>query len=419
MTAMADVPAPIKKTYPEIFKPVMVSRSFRFLWIGNSLSTFGTAITNVILPLLVYELSHSPMSMSLIMAAYMIPEVLILPFSGILVDRLNRANVMRTADIIRFVLTTGVMILGLYGVLSIPLLVVMMGFMGLMNGLFQPAYSALRATVFVPDIRNSANALSQFSEQLLRLLGPSVGGLIISFTTASLGFGIDGLTYLISFICLMFLTQEGMVSKRSPRTASFFSECFEGVRVIRQRTWLWVTILFFSLVNIFISGVATVLIPWLIKVHDQLPDFVYGFVMSGAALGSITVAFVFGMRKKWRYRGILAYSGGATASLALLVMPFAQHAVLLTILMALTGGGLMLFSLIWQTSLQELVPPEAFGRVASIDMVGSFALLPVGFLLTGWLSEAIGGVESLLLMSGIAALSNILILLVPAIRKFD
>ncbi|WP_353947980.1 MFS transporter [Sporolactobacillus sp. Y61] len=416
---MADVPAPIKKTYPEIFKPVMVSRSFRFLWIGNSLSTFGTAITNVILPLLVYELSHSPMSMSLIMAAYMIPEVLILPFSGILVDRLNRANVMRIADIIRFVLTTGVMILGLYGVLSIPLLVVMMGFMGLMNGLFQPAYSALRATVFVPDIRNSANALSQFSEQLLRLLGPSVGGLIISFTTASLGFGIDGLTYLISFICLMFLTQEGMVSKRSPRTASFFSECFEGVRVIRQRTWLWVTILFFSLVNIFISGVATVLIPWLIKVHDQLPDFVYGFVMSGAALGSITVAFVFGMRKKWRYRGILAYSGGATASLALLVMPFAQHAVLLTILMALTGGGLMLFSLIWQTSLQELVPPEAFGRVASIDMVGSFALLPVGFLLTGWLSEAIGGVESLLLMSGIAALSNILILLVPAIRKFD
>ncbi|RYL86844.1 MFS transporter [Sporolactobacillus sp. THM19-2] len=416
---MADVPAPIKKTYPEIFKPVMVSRSFRFLWIGNSLSTFGTAITNVILPLLVYELSHSPMSMSLIMAAYMIPEVLILPFSGILVDRLNRANVMRTADIIRFVLTTGVMILGLYGALSIPLLVVMMGFMGLMNGLFQPAYSALRATVFVPDIRNSANALSQFSEQLLRLLGPSVGGLIISFTTASLGFGIDGLTYLISFICLMFLTQEGMVSKRSRRTTSFFSECFEGVRVIRQRTWLWVTILFFSLVNIFISGVATVLIPWLIKVHDQLPDFVYGFVMSGAALGSITVAFVFGMRKKWRYRGILAYSGGATASLALLVMPFAQHAVLLTILMALTGGGLMLFSLIWQTSLQELVPPEAFGRVASIDMVGSFALLPVGFLLTGWLSEAIGGVESLLLMSGIAALSNILILLVPAIRKFD
>lgn len=408
-----------KKRYPELFRPVIVSKAFRYLWIGNSLSTFGSSITNVILPLLVYELTSSPMAMSMIMTAYMIPEVLILPISGVIVDRLNRAKIMRAADLIRFILTIAIMLLGLTGHLSIAALVVMMAVMGLMSGLFQPAFSAMRATVFLPDIRNSANALSQFTEQLLRLLGPSVGGMIISLTTASLGFGIDGLTYLISFICLMFLTHTGGVNRKPRQTQSFIHECFEGIRVIKKSTWLWVTILFFSFINICSTGVVVVLIPWLIKVHDQLPAYIYGIAMSGSAFGSIMTAFVFGMRKKWRFRGLLAYGGIALSGLALFVMPFVHQTVFLTLLMALEGAGTMLFGLIWETSLQELVAPEAFGRVASLDMVGSFALLPVGYLLTGWISGVIGGVGTIILLSGIVIFSNALILLVPGIRKFD
>lgn len=416
---MTQVRSISRKKYLELLRPVMLSKAFRCLWIGNSLSTFGTAVTNVILPLLIYELTSSPMAMSLIMAAYMIPELLILPVSGVIVDRLNRAKIMRMADLIRFLLTVSVMVLGMSGKLSIPALMVMMAAMGLMSGLFQPAFSAMRAVVFVPDIRNAANALSQFSEQLLRLLGPSVGGLIITLTTASLGFGIDGLTYLISFICVLFLTTEGRVKRRPRQTESFFRECFAGIRIIRGNTWLWVTILFFSIINIFSTGIVAVLIPWLIKVHEQLPAYVYGMAMSGSALGAIVTAFIFGMRKRWRFRGLLAYGGIALSGVALLLMPLTQQTVFLVLLMAFEGAGAMLFGLIWETSLQELVAPEAFGRVASIDMVGSFALLPAGFLLTGWLSGVIGGIATIFLMSGSIILANLLILFVPGIRRFD
>jgi Bacterial protein of unknown function (DUF894). len=416
---VAEASSLSRKRTPELFRPVMISKAFRCLWIGNSLSTFGTAITNVILPLLVYELTSSPMAMSLIMAAYMIPEVMILPVSGVIVDRLNRAKIMRMADMVRFLLTLSVMILGLTGHLSIPALVAMMAVMGFMSGIFQPAFSAMRATVFVPDIRNAANALSQFTEQLLRLLGPSVGGLIITLTTASLGFGIDGLTYLISFICLLFLTQEGTVNRRPQQSESFFKECFAGIRIIRTKTWLWVTILFFSVINIFSTGIVAVLIPWLIKVHEHLPAYIYGMAMSGSALGSIVTAFIFGMRKKWHFRGILAYGGIALSGVALFLMPYVHVSAFFVLLMALEGAGTMLFGLIWETSLQELVAPEAFGRVASIDMMGSFALLPLGFLFTGWLSGVIGGFGTILLMSSSIFIACLLILFVPGIRKFD
>ncbi|WP_444965496.1 hypothetical protein [Sporolactobacillus shoreicorticis] len=56
----------------------------------------------------------------------------------------------------------------------------------------------------------------------------------------------------------------------------------------------------------------------------------------------------------------------------------------------------MAFGLIWETNLQD---PEAFRRVASIGMLGSFALIPVGYMFTGWFANAIGGVSAMLTLS--------------------
>ncbi|MDF2565567.1 MAG: major Facilitator Superfamily protein [Massilibacillus sp.] len=88
-------------------------------------------------------------------------------------------------------------------------------------------------------------------------------------------------------------------------------------------------------------------------------------------------------------------------------------------LMLIEGAGIMVFGLIWEISLQELVENEAFGRVASLDMIGSFALMPVGYLLTGWLAQIIGGTVSMLILSGTLIFSTMAVLLIPQIRHFD
>ncbi|MFT8929879.1 MAG: MFS transporter [Sporolactobacillus sp.] len=404
---------------PELVKPLLISKPFRFLWFGNSLSTFGSSITNVILPIIVYNLTQSPMAMGIIMTAYLLPEVLILPVSGLIVDRFNRAKLMRVSDISCFFLLTAVMLLSLSGHLTLHWLVGIVALIGLMSGLFEPAFSALRATVFTPEIRNSANALSQFTIQLLRLVGPAAGGMIVTLATAAVGFGFDGVTYLISYFCLLFLTRQGVVHSQPEKQQSFFKECFAGVTVVRRKTWLWVTIVFFGFVNIGSSGTVAILVPWLIKVHQGMPAYVYGLVMSGSAIGSIATAFVYGMRKRWKHRGILGYCGISFGALAMVLMPFVHQITLLIVLMACEGAGSMLFGLIWETSLQELVAPEAFGRVASIDLFGSFALLPIGYLLTGWLASVIGGVAAMELLSGIVCLASLMILAAPGIRHFD
>lgn len=141
--------------------------------------------------------------------------------------------------------------------------------------------------------------------------------------------------------------------------------------------------------------------------------------MACSGAGAVVAALIFGGRQRWHKRGLLAYGGVLISGMSLLLMPFVSWAPGLIGLMALEGFGIMIFGLIWETSLQELVPEEAFGRVASLDMLGSFALLPLGYLVVGWLANIIGGTVTIIILAIAAIVVVAIALLVPSIRKFD
>lgn len=425
--------------------PFAQSGTFPFLWLGHLISYLGSSITMVILPVMVYSLTGSTTIMGLVMAAYMLPNVLMLPVSGHIVDRYDRVKIMMIADIARFMIMLATASLALLSVLNIPLLFVLVGFYGLCDGLFLPAYSAVRATVFTPDIRVAANSLTQMTTQAVRLIGPALGGLLITHWSAGIGFGIDSLTYLLSFICLIYLRKRFTDKLRSPSsssesipplngtpsplepgmplevvpTAHWKDDFKEGIAVLRSHPWLWITILAFSFINICFTGITSVLIPWLFKVHHGWDPYLYGLAVTFSGVGAIIGGLLFGMRSNWRHRGIMAYSGAFIAGLSLISLAFVPTATGAIALFALEGFGLMIFGLIWEISLQELVPQEAFGRVASLDMLGSFALLPIGFIAVGWLADHIGGIATIIICAGSGVATIAFVLSIPAIRKFQ
>ena len=401
--------------------PVTKSRQFTFLWIGQLLSVLGSSVTMVILPVVVYTLTGSTVVMGMTMAMYMLPNILVLPFSGLIVDRMNRVKLMLFTDIVRCIVMITLATLIFTDTLTINILYVLVAVYGLMEGLFQPAYAAVRARVFVPEIRNAANALTQMSNQGVRLIGPALGGLIVSVASAGIGFGLDALTYLLSFICLLFLKDvtAKKVQEQTNQKMNLKKDFTEGIVVLKSHPWLWITILAFSFINICYAGIIVVLIPWLFNIHHQFEPFVYGLGMACSGAGAIVAALIFGGRQRWHKRGLLAYGGVLISGMSLLLMPFVSWAPGLIGLMALEGFGIMIFGLIWETSLQELVPEEAFGRVASLDMLGSFALLPLGYLVVGWLANIIGGTVTIIILAIAAIVVVAIALLVPSIRKFD
>ncbi len=397
------------------------SKHFTALLFGQIFSLLGSSITNVILPIVVLQVSKSTAMMGTVMAIYMLPFVILLPFSGVLVDKMNKVKIMFVVDIVRFFLMMILAVFAFMDQLNMMYLFILMFIMGTMDSFFQPAYSAVRAKVFTKDIRNAANSMTQVSVQALRIFGPIIGGVIVTSFSAAWGFGIDALTYIIS---LFFLFSLRSLSFQKPseikgQKNSLKQDFFEGIVVLKQESWLWITILAFSLINIFSGGIIRILIPWLINIYYEYDPVVYGLVLSASGAGAIVCGLVFGLRKEWKKRGFLAYIGVAVSGLALLLMPFVSSVLLLMVCMFLEGAGIMLFGLIWETSLQELVPEEKFGRVASLDMLGSFSLLPVGYLVTGWLAEGIGEIFTLVSFSIVIVFISVLVMFNKGIRNFN
>ncbi|MGG3467084.1 MFS transporter [Neobacillus pocheonensis] len=405
-------------TYFQLFRK---SRHFTALLFGQIFSLLGSSITNVILPIVVLQESHSTAMMGTVMAVYMTPFVVLLPFSGVLVDKMNKVKIMFFVDIVRFMFMVILAVIAFIGQLNMTSLFIIMFGMGMMDSFFQPAYSAVRAKVFTEDIRNAANSLTQVSMQALRISGPIIGGLIVSSLSAGWGFGIDALTYIISLLFLFNLrTLPFQKTKEIPSEKNSIKQDFlEGIVVLKEQSWLWITILAFSLINIFSGGIMRVLIPWLVNIYYVFEPVVFGLVLSAGGAGAIVCGIIFGLKKEWKKRGLLAYGGVAVSGVALLIMPFISDVPILMLCMFIEGAGIMLFGLIWETSLQELVPEDKFGRVASLDMLGSFALLPVGYLITGWLAEGIGEITTFILFSCIIIFISVLVMLNKGIRGFD
>lgn len=124
------------KLLSQFTAPFLQSRSFPYLWLGQLISILGSSVTMVILPIIVYTLTGSSTTMGLIMAAYTLPSILMLPISGWIVDRYNRIHIMLFADIMRFIVMSIIASFIFTDILSIQALFVLVALYGLLEASF-------------------------------------------------------------------------------------------------------------------------------------------------------------------------------------------------------------------------------------------------------------------------------------------
>lgn len=424
MKGTTDMPESVElqRRPQNLFLLALKSRPFITLWGGQTFSQLGDSILWIALPLAVYTIGKSTLQMGIVMALLTIPQVLLLPFTGVLVDRVSRSLLMMLTDVFRFLFVLVLFILSANHHLGILLLDAFVVLYGSAGALFLPAYAAARAQVFTSEIRNSANGLTQISQQGARLIGPAIGGIVIGIFGIGAGFAIDACALLISVTSLAFLRLHRVKRTSETRRFSvrqFFGEIAGGYFALRRHDWLWITIVVFALINISSGGIGAILVPWLIIVHLGLSPLAYGLYSSALGFGAILYAVIYGRRQKWHRRGLIAYGGVALSALAGFALVFAHQVLLLMLFAAFSGAGIMAFGLTWEVSLQELILPEEYGRVASLDFFGSYALLPVGNIVTGWVSTLIGGIRTIEVEALFTLLVVIVVLFIPAIRQFD
>ena len=245
----------------------------------------------------------------------------------------------------------------------------------------------------------------------------TLGGTLIALGGAAFALGVDALSFAAGFVGL-FLMRPRKIAERTAPGTPLWQEASQGFRIILASTWLWLAISVFSVMNIFGAGLYVVLLPLFAR---QVLGGVQalGWLYAAQAVGAVLAALLLGRLGRVRRRGVMAYLAVVIQGVAILLLGAAHGLPLAVLTMFLTGASITAFGVVWDATLQERVPNEALGRVASVDLLGSIALLPVGILLVGRGVTVIGVTPSILVCGGVAVVLAGLALTTRAVRELD
>ena len=394
-------------------------RAFALLWTGQTVSRIGDYLYEVALAWWVLQKTGSAVAMGTVLICSFTPMLLFLLLGGVAVDRWPRVPLMLASDLARGVVVSMVAVLAATDRLEIWQVYMASVIFGFVDAFFQPAYSATVPALLPPEALPSANSLTSLSVQTGRVAGPALGAALVAAGGTPLAFALNGASFFLSAACLLPLLGPPTPQAPGAAPASVIGDLREGFATVRAAPWLLITIILAALGNILLAGPYGVALPFLVKDHLHAGvgtlGLLYALFPAGYILGSLWL----GGKTRLRRRGPTAYLGLAGAGLMLLVLGLPVPLAVLGGAALLNGVGLEVFGLIWTNTLQELVPPAQLGRVASIDLLGSYALLPVGYALAGWATDQFGAAIVFMLGGGLAALLAALALLHPQIRGFD
>lgn len=395
------------------------TRAFALLWTGQTISRLGDSLYRIALSWWVLEKTGSATAMGTVLVVSSLPMLLFLLVGGVVVDRLPRFRVLFASDALNGCVVAVVSVLAATGALEIWHVYVAGAIFGLSDAFFYPAYAASVPQIVPPESLPSANSLSGLSFQITGVFGPAVGAALVALGGTPAAFGLDSLSFFASAACMAPLLHIALPRTDDLSTRSPLHDLQDGLKGVVAHTWLWLSIAFFGLVNVFDAGPRNVALPFLIHDHLGLDVGSLGAATSSIAVGSVVAAVFLGRYPRLRHRGLMLY--GSEAVMGLMLVLFGRVPSLPSLMAAafVYGVGISIGNLVWTNTLQEMVPQERLGRVSSIDALGSFVFLPVGFAFAGILSDRLGPANVFILGGSAVALLALGMLLMPSIRRLD
>ena len=386
-------------------------REFRLYFTGQLVSLLGDAVTPFALTWAVLDLTGSARDVGFVIAAKVAPLVIFLLVGGVFADRLPRRAVMLTADVVRMGVQAATAALLLSHTAHIWELIVLQAFAGAATAFFNPASTGLTPMTVSAERLQEANALRGMSMASMGLLGPALAGVLIVTVGPGYALAIDAASFGVS---ALFLAQLHLPLHISLPPQSFARDLVDGWREFVARTWVWVIVVQASLGNMTAAVWIVLAATWVKEGHGGAGA--WSAILIAGAVGAL-VAGATALRIKPQRPLLVAciVLVPSVAPLALLALRLPWETFVIAEL--LTGFGYMLFNTLWETSLQQHVPPAALSRVSAYDWFGSLICQPAGFALAGIAAAAIGMSPTLWIAAAVNAVTIVAMLAAPSVRQ--
>ncbi|MBY8876407.1 MFS transporter [Actinacidiphila acidipaludis] len=393
--------------------PWRSSRDFRLMWISGVITTFGSFLTFVALPVQLKDLTGSAAAVGAIGAVELVPLIVFGLYGGALADALDRRVLIVAAEAAQGVLVGALL---LNTLLPHPLvwpLYVAAALSSALTGLQRPALDAIVPRIVPRDQLTAAAALNSLRWQVGAIAGPSLAGLVIAYAGLGWAYGADAVTFVVSTLLGLGLRPSPPAHDARPPS---LRGIVEGARYAWHRKELLGTYVV-DLAAMFLAYPAAIL-PFL--ADDLHATWSLGLMYASGSVGGLLVSVTSGWTSRIRHHGRMVVIAAAGWGLATACAGWTGQVWVVLVFLTVAGGFDMVSGIGRSTMWNQTIPDELRGRLAGIELL-SYSIGPtLGQVRSGGVA-AVTSVRTSLWSGGVACLGAVALLAtsLPALLSYS
>jgi len=375
---------------------IFASRTFSLFYAGQALSYVGDGLRTLAIPLLVYHLTGSAISLGVTYALEFLPFALFGPIGGALADRLDRRRLMLLCDFIRFLVIALFALAYARGVLTLPWLYAGIAIIATCAAFFIGGQSPSIPFLLGKDRASPAVAALIAAEQGANLIVPPIGGALFALVGPLPALAINAFTYLTSQLSLYALPTLGPdVPGRMPTVRELVADVSEGFRIVLADDAMRAVAMLSGALNFFGIMAFAAIIPFLerdLGASTTQVGLSFGVIAAGSMLGSL-VAGRYGRRWPFGKSLIIAYAIDAFIFLPVVFAHELWFGVMFFALASACGSFEIAQIVGWR---MRVAPEDKVGRVsAAVRLIALIGLVP-GTLIGGSIAQVYGARDAMI-----------------------
>lgn len=384
-------------------------RNYRLYISGQGLSVIGNAIQRVAMMWLAYRITNSAFLLGLVTFSEQIPILFLAPVAGVYADRWDRRKALIWIEALNGLQALGLAALVFLGTVNIYHLVLLSLLLGFINSFEIP----LRQSFVVEIVDNDKKALpdaiafNSMTFNISRMIGPALGGLLISGVGEAWCFIFNAVSYLAIVVSLLLMNIKKIVGAYPVTKRKVIRELRLGMRYIERHKTL--KSLLFLLASVSLSNAAIrTLGPVFAKEVLHGDAGTYGLLMSAVGVGAIVGAVYLSKGREMALLTKIVSYTSLVLGAGIIGFSFSAWLPLSMVILAFCGLARMLHTTSTNTLLQVATDDDKRGRVMSFYAVCLQGMTPVGGLISGSLAGLLGGPLGMLIMGGFCLTAGLL-----------
>jgi MFS family permease len=362
-------------------------RNINIFLVANAISLIGSAAAPIALSFALFSEGKGIAVVSAVMAFEALSMSLIILFGGSYSDRISPRTIMIFSDLSRAVIQAALAISLLCHVYTEWIVYLLVALLGAGNALYLPCRNRFLTQIVADDALSHANSRLIIGSSLAGLIGPSIGGGLLVYAGGGWAVALDALTYFVSAILIMQIT----IVKNSTtggRDQSLIQSLSDGWVEFKSRPWLWRMVLLLAVMHV-ISWAPTEVLG--AQAYAKVRN---GSVQWGMILSCLGVGAIIGGGIASRLRPRLPLRATLLWLLLYPLLPLSLAAGFswwIQAICAFLGGiEMAIVTVLWDTTLQRTIPEQKLSRVSAYDVLGSFCLMPLGYVLAAPMAHLAG-----------------------------